>query len=67
MKWKKVNNVCLEAPGYTVAKYRVIRDGSPVWLYRAIRLGRPSVVLHEAMEAGPCKAACVADSKSSPT
>lgn len=63
MKWKPTNPNCLEStpPGYTVTKSMTIRDGREVWLYQAIRLGSPSTVLCEAMDAGACKRACEAD------
>lgn len=63
MKWKQVNPHCLESipPGYTIAKYRVMRDGQSTWLYQAIRLGTPSEVLLQATDAASCKQACAAD------
>ena len=60
MKWVKKSNYHLESdpPGYVIAKFRVLRSGELVWVYQAVRLGSPSQVLCEALDAATCKAAC---------
>lgn len=63
MKWKQVNPHCLESipHGYTVAKYRVPRDGQMTWVYQAIQLGSPSTVLLQSTDAATAKRACESD------
>lgn len=60
MKWARASKYHEQSGVYLVTAYRVQRE-KLAWLFQAIRLGSPSVVLLQSESAEKCKAACVAD------